>query len=446
MISTQILSGFHYLSSLERQKDLDSTSEFLKSKLWSITDANTAGWYKWYIDYYQQYAKFPSFAEFQEASGIEQEINITQEETRKIFMANMAQAETDALAEQLKSTPLTQRRKLLSRIDEALGSETIDTIKITSTKEFNEKSLQQKEENLRFKFPVKELNDMVIMNPGTVCTIMAPPGSGKTTMSLGCAYLNSVQGDLKSLYLYTENTTKNYEIELRARHSYAIGKPVTNYTLKRGIRPDDEKAWKEIEDLGKSYRETIKGDIVFVPFSSFSPEPLQFGRQLADFIKDNDIDVVYFDYLQRATVFKPIRWSLWEYLSVLCTTFTQVVLGDLNNKPVRGILCAQLNRESEDLVSRKGVAGMTMYSASMVDSLEKDSFVMIGLFAGAEQKAGKEIEMAVLKNRDGEVTQTPIFAPYMPEYACIGTNDFNESSDQGIYTVDALDSILSFDF
>jgi hypothetical protein len=431
IIPSEIAAGFYYISSLSSPA-LEQEMEAVKSKLYMFPESYRQ-WFEWCVDYYANYDQPPPWDRIKEQWQMENEITLSPSEARDIFHSQMAVWESDALASKLTSVPLTQRRDLLLRLSSVLSADTQEETELSSTSTFSVDGTiirsDVKQERYCSLF-TQHLNDICIVNPGTTVSIIGSPGTGKSQAALNIVYLNSVVGHLNSLYIYLENTEQAYNIELLSRHSYANGMLVENSTLKRGVDASEPRAADIVRELQRSLQSEKKGEIYFASFSRFNPEPLRFANQLSKMVKDHNINLVVFDYLQRAKSYTPLRWDRREYINQVMSDFCTCALGSFGCDPFVAVALAQPKREAEErMLKTKGV-GMTLYDAAEVSSIERDSFISIGVYSDAELKSNQSMIYKVLKNRDNSVDVSTVTVAAIPQYCFIG--DLGNDSQNSI--------------
>jgi hypothetical protein len=243
------------------------------------------------------------------------------------------------------------------------------------------------------------------------------------------------------MYIYLENTESSYQTEILSRHSYTNGMRVSNDSLKRGVSREEQNAVSQVKTLQESLWRDKKGEIYFVPFSRFNPEPLRFANQLSKYVTERKIDIVVFDYLQRAKSFTPLKWDRREYINQLMSDFCSAALGSFGGTPFVAIALAQPKREAEERMLKTKGTGMTLYDAAEVSSIERDSFIALGLYADAELKASQRMVYKVLKNRDKEVDVSVVPTSAIPQFCFVG--DVGESSNDHVsYTRDDAKDIF----
>ncbi len=447
-----ILSGYYYLSGISETGNHDEIfeAESLKSSVHFIEDPSLQAWYQWYLEVFESTDRFPSFQNFCEKSGCDNKCSLTISEAKSIYYKQMKGWESNSLSKQLLTCDFSYREIIVKKLMTLHSKGMAKDLKPTSSTSFSSESLITSEPPEKiFKFPVPELTENILAVPRYLISAIAPPRSGKTTFALNLAYINSFLGELRTCYIYLENSEEAYDIELRARHSITCNIPLTNRRIKEKFRPSDNKEeqrmYEKFVTINDDYKKNMKGAIDWIPFSRFDPDPFRFGSQLSHLIKEEGYDFVVFDYLQRASVFSRPR-NKFDYYESLCATFAQVCLGVWNSVPVIGLLLAQLNRMSLSDTVKKGAEGITLYSASGVPSIETDSFTVLSLYTDASMKQANEMGISILKNRDGLETISPYLVPYKPEYAIIGNVNLSgeKQEEAETYTLNTIRSLADF--
>ncbi len=446
-----ILAGYYYLSGISETGDYDENfeAENIKKNIHFIEDPNLQAWYQWYVEIFESTDRFPSFQNFCEKSGCDDKCSLTLNEAKSIYHRQMKTWESNSLSSQLSKSDFSYREGILKKLMDVHSRDISENLKPTPSTSFSPESLITSDSvEKAFKFPTPELTENIMAVPRYLISAIAPPRSGKTTFALNLAYLNSFLGDLRTCYIYLENSEEAYDIELRARHSITCNTPLDNKRIKKKFRPtsspEEQKVYEKFVTINKDYKKNMKGVIDWIPFSKFDPDPFRFGSQLSHLIKEEGYDFVIFDYLQRASVFSRPR-NKFDYYESLCATFAQVCLGVWNSTPIIGLLLAQLNRMALSDTVKKGAEGITLYSASGVPAIETDSFTVLSLYTDAGMKEANEMGISILKNRDGLETVSPYIVPYRPEYAIIGNlNILEETSEKEIYNPNAIYSLSDF--
>jgi len=422
IIPDEVLAGFYHLSCIEDNVVAKAEADTIKKHLYFIPD-QFRQWFSWFIDYFASYETFPTWAKVKTQMGLDRDMVLSAQEAQDIHAKNLAIWESDFLAEKLTKVPLVERRDILMQLANVLSADTQTSVSLDSLNDFSvQDAIIKKESGTKqfFSMFTQHLNAQCIVNPGTVISILGGPAMGKSMTALNLAYLNSVLGSLNTLYVYLENTRSNYNIELMARHSYTNGMLIENATMKRGIDPDEPVAVKKIQELQNSLLSGKKGDIFFAPFSRFNPEPLRFANQLGKYVDENNIQVVIVDYLQACKSFTPLKWDGREYMNQLMSSFRSAALGNFGSNPFVAIMLSQLTRAAEEKwLKTKGV-GMTIYDSVEAPSIERDSFIVLGIYADPELRSNQNMVYKLLKNRDEAADVGTVLTTALPQYCYIG--------------------------
>lgn len=442
-----VIAGWYYLSGLTDRDEKEKAFNQLQKSL-SYIPAEFQTYYSWYCDYYRNYEQFPTWEQFRNTAQMENDCALKPTEAASLYHQNLAIWESDSLCERMKALPLHDRKSMVERLAQLHQSEVTDEAPLLSASSFQlDGNMIKKTEEVKdnsFRFPIKHLNDVCKIRQGVTISVIAPPGMMKTVTMENIVYLNSVEGKLNSLYIYLENLPTAYMADLYARYSFTTGNKVENASLKAGVPDEDVAAVQTITKLKADFDAYKKGEIYFKAFHEYPKDPLEFGSALARDINKYKIDIVYFDYIQRAKVFAPIRIDTLTYLNQIFSTVAQVSLGGFGADHASiSVIGVQPNREAQQKADRTKGNSLSASSCAECSSVERDSYVMITQYADAESKAAGQMNYKVVKNRDGAVDVTVLTTPCMLQYAYIGDN--MAGTDDNIFTNDAIDDLFDLD-
>lgn len=440
-----IVSGWYYLSQLTEPNQIEAEADTLSKKM-SYIPQEYQQYYQWYLDYYKSYERFPTWEQFRSTSQMENEITLSTTEAKTLHFKNLALWESDNICDRMKSLPLVERRSLLDRQAQVLQSDVTESKPVLSDSDFDVRGTMIKSEanaHSDFRFPIKRLNEVLHVRYGNTISILAPPGMCKTQMMENLAYLNSVEGEENSLYIFLENLPQAYMADILARYSFSTGNRVENASLKDGVSEEDAAAVKVITDLKESYDSNKKAKIYYKPFSDYPTDPLQFGEALAADVNRLNIKYIFLDYLQRCKIFSPLRIDAMTYLNQIMSTVAQVALGGFGAKwPTLATVGIQPNRDGITKAERTH-GKFSVAACAECSSIERDSFVILALYASAEDKAASQLNYMIIKNRDGIVDVSPNVVPCMYQYAYIG--DVVSGTDTNTFTNEAIDELFDLD-
>jgi len=278
------------------------------------------------------------------------------------------------------------------------------------------------------KFPVNKLNEYCnSVYPGYTIAIMGSPSSGKTSLALNIAFLNSVLNSKNTLYLYLEDMPERYQYNIFSRYSYNIGNKIETNLLKRGISFSDKETLEKLKIMQEMFLKNKKGEIYYIGMSQLSSEPAIFAKKLAKIVKELKIDILITDYIQKVKTFKPQSWyNGMDYQNQIASSLSLIALGQYGNQPCINIMLSQLNREGQKKAS-KNTGNISMFDGAEISAIERDSMLIIGVYSDQELRDRGEICIKILKNRDYMADYSPNFTHFDPRYCMVGDLEGNDS-------------------
>jgi hypothetical protein len=384
-----------------------------------------------YEVYYKQYGKFPEFYYFVSSNQIlkssfnpEHFIQESLPQFADTFLEYIRDSEISYIMSILPAQiELDEKVRLTKRLDVLLQGEIKqDATKLLSSTNIGivEHTTRRVEEG-QLKFPVNRLNEYCnTVGPGITVTIMGGPASGKTSVALNIAFLNSILDDKNTLYFYLEDMPERYQYQLFSRYSYHIGDRIESNSLKRGISLQDKEAIEKLNQVEERFQKDKKGEIYYIGMAQLSSEPEIFARKMATLITELKIDIVITDYIQKVKTFKPQGWrDVMEYQNQIASTLTLLALGQYGNPPCINIMLSQLNREGQKKATRtKGK--MSVFDGAEVSTIERDSQVVLGVYSDQELRDSGDICIQILKNRDSMADVITDLTHFDPAYCVVG--------------------------
>ena len=391
-----------------------------------------------YAEYFEKQGKFPEFFYFVSSSpllkqSLDKEAFIPESipQFSNVFSKYLRDSETAYVMAMLPAaSSLDEKVRLTRRLELLLQGEVkqdVTNLLSTSNIDIVEHTTRRVEEG-SLKFPVNRLNEYCnTVGPGVTVSIMGGAGSGKTSLGLNIAFLNSILDTKRTLYLYLEDMPERYQYQIFSRYSYHIGDKIESNSLKRGISPTDHGASEKLNAVQERFNKDKKGEIYYIGMNQLSAEPDIFARKLASIITELKIDIIITDYIQKVKTFKPAsRDSVMEYQNQIAATLTLVALGQYGSPPCINIMLSQLNREGAKKAS-KTKGKMTMFDGAEISTLERDSQVIIGVYSDQLLRDSGDVCIQILKNRDNMADITTDLTHFDPVYCFIG--DFNNAKD-----------------
>lgn len=439
------LAQFYYLSTASKEIQRAEFDRLDRSS--SVIPQAYKSQFDFYVSYYATYQVFPTWVKFLQSYQLTcspEEESAIKSIAPNVYHTRMTVWETDNLVSSFQSQTPEQRVETVAKLQAVLSIQDTkqeSVISSTSTFGLEQFVVKSDEDQVKYKFPIKALNQSVgsLVQPGYIITVVASPGMFKTSFALNFVYLNSIMGPKKSLYIYLENTERAYQANLLSRFSYDVGTMVANKSLKSGILETDTGALKAVRELKEKFDSEKQGEVYFVPYSRFSNEPSKFATQVAALVTSLEIDVLVLDHVNKTKDLTPAKMTQMEYMNRIFGVLTSISLGMYNNRKCVTMVLAQQNREAEQRTLRTR-GKMTRYDVAEIAKAEQDSFLMIGLFADEEMKAAHQMVYQTLKNRDELGDISPVQTTVIPEYCYVG--DMSSSVQDDIYNQDAFDSVF----
>lgn len=272
---------------------------------------------------------------------------------------------------------------------------------------------------------------------GTLTTIAAPSGAGKTSIARSIAY-NVVYNEPKNVVFFSlEISEFDMKAQILARHSKAMGRPISGRDIIKGtLEPAyrDGLGEREVEVLDKKveasrnllkvlsedFERNSKG-CLFIVEQSDVPDwtPGGFKGYLEKIDEEmmektgRGIDVVILDYISIVTprVLKS-GMDIKEFRNIFIQQFRASCV-NFRGRQLIGILLQQINRtgnKNMDTDSKKsnGKIIATFQDIAELNSIERESSVVIVAYSNPVIRASEQIYMQVIKNRLGSCMEAMV--------------------------------------
>lgn len=262
---------------------------------------------------------------------------------------------------------------------------------------------------------------------GTLTVIAAPPSSFKTTMAQNIAYYSLHKG-FRSLFISLELQKRNIFNNLLSRHSAYMGTPFySEYANKRMLekygqydRFVEAKEDFEKRDFDKLITVLAAEDIV----SFEKPYLYRLIEQVHD--RMGGLDAIFLDYIQLCRGFTPQKTDSTEFVNNLIMNIS-LLSKSFKGKGLISFILSQINREGmKTLEKTEGEKGMSLSSLAEFNSLERESHVVLMLYANDADKRGRALKLKIAKNRSGLTHNEYETVLIDPATGVIGKHKFNE--------------------
>ena len=268
---------------------------------------------------------------------------------------------------------------------------------------------------------------------GTLNVISAPVSTFKTTLAISTAYHACFNEGKNIIYLTLEVTPSKVMLDLLARHAYEMGTPLKAGSLKKATLPESEKETfrKVVED----WKKNCKGNIRIIGTSDIEEYTTTYLEMYINKKREEmgGLDMLYIDYLNLFKNKVPPSLKLDQYQSLNYYTqfFTDL---SIRFNFILMMLC-QISRAGTDKLDSqankeggKKLASTTFFAEA--NEVERSASVAFILHATRAMKNRNNVDVFLVKNRDGACPEEPITTVVVPEYFVVGTKDFSNLNSQ----------------
>jgi len=270
--------------------------------------------------------------------------------------------------------------------------------------------------------------NIIYIEPGSIFTVGASPGHGKTSYAIYCSHSNAVKLGYNVVYI-TGEVSKNIIISyLLSCHSAYLGKPIEFNKITKCLLFEEE-----IEILKETYDDLFNnskyGKIKIVEFSELNDLS---SETVYSYLDGFDVDLIVLDYFQIARYLtKKITISPGDtVLDYLIRDYQQAVL-NWGGKKIVLIGLSQVSREGQEFaLNHDGEYELRHLSNS--NEIEKSSSYVMFLWYSAELRDSGQIKVQLKKNRMGEIMLTPANVMFNPSYFLFESSIVNNFESMSI--------------
>lgn len=285
--------------------------------------------------------------------------------------------------------------------------------------------LERKRRPKGLKFYIGELDsEMGGLNYGTLNTIFGYTANFKTTLALNLFYNNITKDNYKLCLISLEMTKDEVITNLLGRHSrdqkfdkypFISPKRIRETTLKE--EEEDYLTNTIVEDF-KQYKDKF---VIYdqSDFSSLSELDIEYHLEKADQILGG-MDAFILDHIGLLQFSGDARRDTREVVNSYVRFFQGQCVNFLHTgRTCTGIIIAQSNRDGYHRAIRND--GLyDLRAISDFNELERSSYRVISTYSDEGLKLSKEVRLAILKNRGGPTTPSPVSVYCEPEAYMIG--------------------------
>ena len=256
------------------------------------------------------------------------------------------------------------------------------------------------------------------LRPGELNTVAGYAGSMKTTIAANWCY-NAITLGFNVLYISLEISKENMMYNILSRHSNTLPERYTRDQVAKIAKEEPEefmKLGKSLLELEGKFRIVDENDIPEYSVSAFNNLIENVNNELIE-KTGKKIGVIVIDHLQLLKFAGETKSQdpymvgnyYVSYFRELAAKYGYAV-----------IVVSQTSRQGFEYATKHN--GMYLPTGlAESNELERASTLIITTFLSSGASATSEIQMAILKNRNGERMQETETAPINPEYYMVGT-------------------------
>jgi hypothetical protein len=267
---------------------------------------------------------------------------------------------------------------------------------------------------------------------GTMTVISAPPKCGKTTLAVSSFYHNIMYEGKNCVYFTMEISTKEMLINLIARHSQVMGKPLSARRIKNGELTDMER--QILREVKADFNAKVKGKYKIIEpkhLAGITPwEMTRFIKRLVT--KWGVVHGLYVDYLQLMRHYRlPGIRDQYEVMNYW-VRYSHNLAVTMN---IAVFLLSQVNRQGERELEKKNQARNDALAEA--NELERSAYRAILLHSTKGMRDDNETKIYFLLHRAGPIPEDPIDCYIDFAHFRVGDDDYSQ-----IKTLDNVKKIL----
>lgn len=254
--------------------------------------------------------------------------------------------------------------------------------------------------------------------PGTVATLAAFTGHGKSTLAISAIYKNlklGKSGVLASFEVTPKLALKQFYSRwlYEEKHLEISAKSMTDGSL-------DESQAKLVEQYQDEFNEFIKGKLFVVDEAILNKERLSDFKKLKRLFRNletkvDSLDFIVYDHINQIDlIFKDMG-------NIFIRTLTSAGKTYVNKKGINpvSIMCMQCNRDGMKRAARRE-GKYDLIALSDLNEGERSSFYCVFLYTSDDMKILQETKVSMQKHRLGAVVTEPVSVTFNPGVFVVG--------------------------
>ena len=284
--------------------------------------------------------------------------------------------------------------------------------------------------------------------PGTVLSICAFTGQGKSTTNVSMTFKNVMQGK-KCCLMSVEVAPDIVWLQMQARYLYEIkGLSVSTEDLLKQ-RLSDEMA-KKVAEYDEDFKRDVVSNLLILDESFLNKNTLLNYKLLLKKVraiekKLGGLDIMSWDHVHQLELLYPDCGNkIIKQLQSVAKTYK-----NQKGERILMVLLTQCNREGEKRARKRG--GVYDFQAiGDLNEVERTSSYIIFMYTSDDMKIVQETKMTLAKNRLGAVLTEPVTTTFNPQVCVVGSTidkiavSEDEFGGLGDISFDSFDSFDTF--
>lgn len=256
------------------------------------------------------------------------------------------------------------------------------------------------------------------LQDGTVATIAAFTGHGKSTLAISATYKNIKQGKTGVVFSL-EVTPKLVIMQFYSRWLFEEkGVEITPKAMMDGTLDDSQR--EVFEKYRGEFNEFITGRVLILDESVLDRDILSNFRDLNRVYKAAEeiipsVDFVIFDHVGQVEL---LFEGMGNRFVKTLTSSTKTFLNAKGRNPV-SIMCVQTNRQGLQRAQRRN-GKYDLQAISDLNEVERSSFYCIFMYTSDDMKLLQETKVMLLKHRLGALVTEPVSISFNPAVFVVG--------------------------
>lgn len=254
--------------------------------------------------------------------------------------------------------------------------------------------------------------------PGTIATVAAFTGHGKSTFTNSILFKNALEGK-KCVALSLELAPELMWLQIEARYMYQV-KGIQVSTQDLIFHKVSSEIQKKILDAEEDFKKDIASNLIIIDESFINKKTILDYKLFTGIIRDltedwGTLDLLTVDHVGQLELLYPECGNQCiKSLQSFSKTFT-----DESGKLPVVILCCQCNRDG-NAYAMKHDGKYNLQAIADLNEVERSSSYVVFMYTSEDSKIVQETKITLSKHRLGSVITEPFVTTFRPEVLTVG--------------------------